>query len=480
MATKKELIVKYIDYIETEHRKGKTLMEISETLADEFSIDVSTSYISQLLKRAKRSKKRRVEKGYVPQTGKGKSDNPLLVELFRNNRKIGTLAKVGEDHYMFAYESGIPDHERFVADGLHHSIPPQIENLLPEGVNRERLAHKHGLDPKESFELLKYLDDAHGGYSSQPVTKRALRPFDHTARRYEETIVDIDTIEVDPDTRQAIEDIYLTGGSRIVNRLSHLSGQQPKTVVSLYRNRLYLPSESEYSNAILKVCNREYRNINIIENMLLSLARFKLGIATERTVVLIDAEKRSDKPDFLKDRKDHFLTSRYDRDTNGPKMAYELLSLIGKPSTLKYEVSLEEIFSTVQRRVDSRSLEELARYYYFSYLAGNGDAHAKNIAFFKREDDSFEIAPLYDVVNTVIYRIEGSLGVPLHNRGEIGHDELFSFLSRYADSDRLHRIRRRFFEHIYDYLDISREIMDIEIYQKLEEFYRQKERECKG
>ncbi len=477
MEKKRELVAKYINLIRNEIRRGKTLEEITQLLEREFSLKISLSYLSLLLKRDGGSRHaNRSKRALTKESPKGTDD--ALVAIYRNSRKIGTLARV-DDRFLFAYEPDTPLAERFVTEGVHDTIPPQIENLLPEGINRERLAYKHGLDPKESFELLKHLDDAHGGYSTQPVEKKTLHPFDHSARSYEETILPMESIEVEPDVQRAIEDLFLTGTSLLVNRLSNLSGQQPKTVVSFHDNHLYLPQESEYSNAILKVCNREYRDINIVENMLLSLARFELNIPTEKTLVLIDSQAKSQKPDFLKEKRDHFITSRYDRLGGEPRMASELLSILGKSSTRKYEVSIETIFDTIRRKANARSLRRLAEYYYFSFLAGNGDAHAKNIAFFKQPDGSLEIAPLYDVVNTAIYRIEGTLGISLNNRTEIDHDDLFEFLSSFADADRLHRMRRRFFEHIYDYLEISRPIMDSKIYDLLEHFYRKREKSCK-
>jgi hypothetical protein len=82
------------------------------------------------------------------------------------------------------------------------------------------------------------------------------------------------------------------------------------------------------------------------------------------------------------------------------------------------------------------------------------------------------------MVNTAIYRIEGTLGISLNNRMEFGHKDLFEYLTTFTDAGRLHRMRRRFFEHIYNYLEISRPIMDSEVHSRLVHFYRNREKNC--
>ena len=377
-----------------------------------------------------------------------KSEN--IIAIYRNNKKIGTLART-EDVYIFAYEDGISKKERFIRPGTHYSFPAELENLLPEGINRELLAKKHNINPKDSFELLKHIDDAYGGYTTQPIMKKNYKKFDLYPKTYEDTIIFSENITIDPDVLAAIRDLYFMGNSDIVNKLSNLSGQQPKFVATFSENRLYLPNKTEYSNAIIKICNKQYANINIIENMLLSLARFELHIKTAKTFVLVEKDSVN-APSFAKEEYDHFITERFDRNTRGPKQTYELLALLGKTSDQKYSVSLEEIFAKVQEIADEKSVKELAKYFYFSYIAGNGDAHAKNISFFKK-DDTFEIAPLYDVVNTSIYGIEGNLGVTLNKKELIEHSELCTFLTRYIDKKELLKIRKIFFEKIYTYIE---------------------------
>jgi len=473
---KREIIEKYIDFIIAEQKSGKTLEDIVSYFKREFSIDISSKYISNILKIYKKNKKiTLIQDVYAKMdiTDKNESrKSKNIIDIYRNNKKIGTLART-EGIYIFAYEDGVSEEERFIKPGAHYSFPAELENLLPEGINRELLAKKHNINPKNSFELLKYIDDAFGGYSTQPIIKKIYKKFNFNPKKYEDTIIFSENITVDPDVLAAIRDFYLKGNSNIVNKLSNLSGQQPKFVATFFENRLYLPGKTEYSNAIIKVCNKQYANLNIIENMLLSLARFELRIRTAKTFVLIEKDSIN-APSFAKEEYDHFITERFDRDTQGPKQTYELLTLLGKTSDKKYIVSLEEIFDKVQELTDKESIEELAKYFYFSYIAGNGDAHAKNISFFKK-DNKFEIAPLYDVVNTSIYGIDGKLGVTLNKKENIEHGELFEFLSDYIDEKKLIKIRNIFFKKIYDYIEKTTPLLE-QIKVKLKTFYKDMEK----
>ena len=448
---KREIIEKYIDFIIAEQRSGSTLEDIASYFKKELSIDISPKYISNILKNYKKKRKRVVvqDNSKIDLAHKNrKSKN--IINIYRNNKKIGTLART-EGMFIFAYEDGVSEEERFIKPGIHYSFPAELENLLPEGINRELLAKKHNINPEDSFELLQYIDDAYGGYSTQPIMKKVYKKFDFNPKRYEDTIIFSKDITIDPDVLVAIRDLYLKGSSDIVNKLSNLSGQQPKFVATFFENRLYLPNQMEYSNAIVKVSNKQYANLNIVENMLLSLARFELHIKTAKTFVLIEKESVN-APSFAKETYDHFIAERFDRDAQGPKQTYELLALLGKTSDQKYSVSLEEIFTKAKEITDEESTKELAKYFYFSYIAGNGDAHAKNISFYKK-DGKFKIAPLYDVVNTSIYGIEGNLGVTLNKKENIQHSELCEFLSEYIDEKELLRIRNIFFKKIYNYIE---------------------------
>ena len=72
--------------------------------------------------------------------------------IYRNDAKIGEVIKTSEG-YVVLFEGGV---EPLCKPGLYEELPPFLDNLLPEGANREILIKKHGIDPGDKFALLAY------------------------------------------------------------------------------------------------------------------------------------------------------------------------------------------------------------------------------------------------------------------------------------------------------------------------------------
>ena len=463
---KKEIVQKYVNYIRRKQKDGATLDEIAATLAKETGEEISPQYISTILKNMSRRKR-------LPRIENDGTGN--RVDLYRNGKKIGTLAKV-DGGFVYAAEAAVDAGEQPIASGFYPSFPSALENLLPEGPNRERIALEKRFDPKDDFRLLASLNDGFGGYGTHPGEQKKAVSFSFLARSYTDTFVKECDITVDKDLVGQIVNTYYGKKNEIPKRPSSLSGQQPKFVATFDgQNRLRLPPEDEHSNAVIKVSNKKFSQINLIENMLLFLARERLGIKAPRSFVLLE-NSFFPAPSFAAGTHDHLVVERFDRYRGEPSLYQELLALMEKTSDEKYEVGVEEIFETVDRMAGTEACRELARRYLFFYLAGNGDAHAKNVSLGRKEGGYF-LAPMYDVVNTHIYGFEEPLGIPLGGRMDFGYEDLVKFLQKYAPIDELRRTRDRFFEAIETYLENTP--FDETILKKLREFYDKRREESK-
>ena len=311
-------------------------------------------------------------------------------------------------------------------------LPPILDNILPEGINREVIEMKYKLSKNNDFGVLSVIDDALGGINTSNIKTTFINPKIEKFNDYE----DIQNFEITD--KEILSNLkYPTKKIKLnKNKLSGLSGQQPKITAILENNIIRKTEDNEYSNIIIKIENNEYPKINLIENIYLKSAK-KCGLNVVDSFVLYDEEK--EKSEFLRLPKQHLIIKRFDRDYKNNKTieCYELATIMNKFSKEKYEVSLEEIMEFLSSKIKKTELEKIAKYYYISYIAKNGDAHIKNITFFNIKGQ-LKVAPFYDIVNTAIYGFDESLGISLYKNREVmkfSENELITLLNNYIQID---------------------------------------------
>jgi len=360
------------------------------------------------------------------------------IKFYKNGKLLYELHKIDNLYILRDIKTG--NSKSF------NDIPAELENLLPEGINRELYAIKNGISVHNKFNLLKYLDDVYGRISTNDSFKKEV-DFDLKIDSYEDSIRFVEEFNIEDSLLESFEFSGAPKDKKIY--LSYLSGQQPKSTIIVNDNKIRFAKLVEYSNAILKYSNKDFYLINVIENMFLYFARLELKFECMPTFLLIDRQLR--KSEFLRDTVDLFISKRFDK-TDGDY--FEISALLGYVSEDKYKLSLEEIFEKMQDYLDKKELEKLAKYYYFNFLIGNGDSHAKNFSVIK-QGDNYKLAPLYDVVNTHIYGYNYSLGIPLYkdNKKDIFREqEILSFLGDYVDIRNLFFIREVLKEKISNYI----------------------------
>ncbi len=362
------------------------------------------------------------------------------IRFYKNGKLLYELHKIGNLYIL-------KDIKTNKAKSFN-DIPPKLENLLPEGINKELCAIKNNVSIHNHFKLLGYIDDAFGRISTNNAVKKEVE-FNIQINSYKESIKYVEDFkEIEELLLESFEYSYAPKDKAI--KLSYLSGQQPKTSIIVKKGHIRFAQQQEHSNAILKYSNKKFHLINVIENMFLNFAKFELGFDVSPTFLLIDRQLR--KSDFLRDTLDMLITKRFD-DTDGDY--FEINSLLGYLSEEKYNIPVEEIFDSMQKYLSKEELEKLAKYYYFNFLVRNGDTHAKNFSVIK-QGDMYRLSPLYDVVNTHIYGYDYSLGIPLRKNSfneYFSESDLILLLSNYIDVDILKRIKKIVANKIEDYIN---------------------------
>ncbi len=420
---KSELLEKYADTIDRMVKRRHTYAEISDLIRDETGIKIGPTQISRFIT----SRKRRKKESPHPSSIKTKNSTDTIT-FYKNGTLFCYLTRTESGIYHFSYDEEYKGKKEF-ASGIYDKIPPFLENLLPEGENLRQLEKSVGT--KEKFVLLQHLEDSFGAITTTPVAKRVPN-FSYNPDSYEETLLSIEDIRLSI-PKKIIDSKRFNSPFSGETRLSKLSGAQPKLSVVFENDELRLQENLEYSNAIMKVDNLKFRDLNLVENMLLSIARFELGFEVAEAFVVVDRQK--EKGFLAGDPIGHFITRRFDRHPPGKIYdAYELASLMGIESEHKYSASMEEIFEFLEMKLPPKGIRNIARQFAFSYIVGNGDLHVKNIALFKKAG-GFTPTPVYDVVNTKIYPSlqKEDLAIPLNGKTVVTPQEIFSFLSSYLN-----------------------------------------------
>lgn len=108
----------------------------------------------------------------------------------------------------------------------------------------------------------------------------------------------------------------------------------------------------------------------------------------------------------------HFLTKRFDRDNNHKHHVQTFCAMKHFDFNEVTSYSYEQLFQTMRElRLPYTDAEELYRRMVFNVLARNCDDHTKNFAFLLKQEQSWELAPAYDVCHA--YR-PGSMWVSQH------------------------------------------------------------------
>ena len=268
---------------------------------------------------------------------------------------------------------------------------PFFENLLPEEWQREAAARALGISPGNPFRLLQALGgDTAGALTFWPADQPM--PFGSSAN----TPVPLDNAELAALFDRMAQRPMLAGeGARY-----SLAGAQSKLPVVLVDNRIALASPGQATTHIIKPEAERFPGLAANEAFCLTLARsIRLNAA--------DAEWRS------VGGRAFLLVSRYDRNiesgTTRRLHQEDFAQALGVASSKKYASDggpvFRDCFDLVRRAATDPETEilKLIDAALFNLVIGNADAHAKNFSLLRGDNGEMMLAPLYDLVSTVVW-----------------------------------------------------------------------------
>jgi serine/threonine-protein kinase HipA len=273
------------------------------------------------------------------------------------------------------------------------TVRPFLDGLLPEGDPLLAIAAQLGLRANDTFGLIGALGrDCAGAIVIQPAgdpppavaTTTTAEPLDD-----DQLIRLVSNLRTSP----------LGAGERV--RIS-LGGAQEKLLLTKMPNGGWgRPVDGTPSTHILKPEIRGYPHSVENEFFCMRMAKY-LGIPVANVATI----RLSDRP--------LLVVSRYDR-TVGEHGGVERIhqedfcQALGLPPTRKYEEDggpTLRMIATTLGGVDPDSLSTLLSYVVVQVLVGNGDAHAKNYSLLHNQDGTLSLAPLYDVMSTLYYKLD--------------------------------------------------------------------------
>lgn len=119
-----------------------------------------------------------------------------------------------------------------------------------------------------------------------------------------------------------------------------------------------------------------------------------------------------------------YLTQRIDRTLNGEKIPMEdACQLLERLTEYKYRGSYEQIAHMIAK-YSSAPLLDVVNFWevvLFSWLTGNSDMHLKNFSLFAPDEQHFQLAPAYDLLNTLLVMPSDTEELALNLNGKKRH-----------------------------------------------------------
>lgn len=257
-------------------------------------------------------------------------------------------------------------------------------NLLPEGSARLHIVQDLKI-PDSDFMLLKALGgECAGALSILPRHLSPKKDFKYAKLNSK----DIETIIL----RKGRYYTFTILDNRA--RLS-LAGAQDKCPVFVDKQEISIPHDAAPTTHIMKFELGDYKNIPIYEYFLSELAR--------QIIPVVEMELKSSKKHY------YLLIKRYDRqNTNNVIRLHQedFCQALGIGYEKKYQQdggpSFVDCFKMLQNTSTNPIVdcENLLKWQVFNMLAGNSDAHAKNLSLLYLQENRIVLAPFYDLVCT--------------------------------------------------------------------------------
>ncbi|MFC3963530.1 type II toxin-antitoxin system HipA family toxin [Nocardia jiangsuensis] len=314
-------------------------------------------------------------------------------DVFKGGRRAARLTRHPDGGVDFGYYPDyLPDGEPIaftlpVAPNTVHrpagAVPPFFAGLLPEGRRLTVLqrAVKTSADDELSL-LLAVGTDAPGDVQVIPAGQL---PADTPALVHNAEPRDLEF-------------------SRLLDSVDPhaIPGVQPKASASM----ISFPLTTHLGSFILKLPQPEYPHL--IENEFAHMQA-----ARDLRVPVAEAELVTDRTGAT-----GLLVRRFDRTSESGRLAFEDAGQVfGLPPASKYLPESADLVRALSgvTAAPAVAVRNLYLQFFFAWLTGNGDLHAKNVGVLRDSDGAWAIAPIYDITSTLIYD-DDAMALPIAGR----------------------------------------------------------------
>ena len=282
-----------------------------------------------------------------------------------------------------------------------------VSNLLPEGTLLSALTKLRRLPKNDVFALVSAFGaEVAGAFSILPADETPAVKGKYVAYTEKAICADLQAVRdnVPIVSRHKQVRLSLAGAQNKIAVYVPETAKPPKDAFRTFRGGMMLPTGNAASSHILKPNIQPHRDYpESVNNEALCLALASGCVLPAVHGEIIEACKER-----------VLLVERYDRATDDAGRLRRLhqldfCQLAGSLPDLKYEEqggpSLAVVFALIRKlsAVPSRDVLTAVDWVIFNYLAGNADAHAKNLAMMPMGKGKFRLAPWYDILCTDFY-----------------------------------------------------------------------------
>ena len=324
-----------------------------------------------------------------------------------DGRVVGDLSRRPNGGERFTYsEAWLNDP---LAPALSISLPksgrpfswsgmsPFFDGLLPEGASRRAIARVLQVSTENDFSILERLGgDVAGAIQFLPEGETPCMvggPWVPELLTDEQLLAMIQSLPLRP---------MLLGEKGL--RLS-LAGAQTKLPVVLVDDRIAKPDSGQPTTHILKPAAPAFHGIVENEAFCMMLAdAVKLHVAEVQPRLL----QVPGEPALT-----YLLVRRYDRAVSGGQVVRlhqeDFCQALGVASRMKYQAeggpNMKKLFQVLWEHAytPAKDIMRLIGAVALNVVVGNEDAHGKNFSLLYGANGQISLAPLYDIVSTVVY-----------------------------------------------------------------------------
>jgi serine/threonine-protein kinase HipA len=319
----------------------------------------------------------------------------------------------------------------------HGVVRAFLDGLLPEGDVRRALADDFNVRAGDTYGLIRALGrDCAGALVIQPDDEPAPpQPTTQTAEPVTEAEIGelVANLRSAPLGVNARVRISLAGVHEKLLLTRMLNGSWGRPVVGTPSTHILKPEIAQYPNTV----ENEAFCMRLARHLGLPVGSVETTMISGRRLIIVERYDRIVQP--------HGAVERIHQE--------DFCQATGIPPEKKYEEdggpSLRRIAGILQATAGTDSLETLLRAVTVNVLIGNGDAHGKNFSLLHDPLGSLRLAPLYDLLSTLVYG-DDRLAMYIDNvrqTSRVTADRIVNEAARWGLS------RRRASEIIADILD---------------------------